>query len=191
MPLKRNLKTPTRSSFGILRPPIFHPKKFEGPPISPPPPPPPSNLNYDWSLRTKTTAYLLKNKSALTVGFSLACFEVRSRKRRRLILHETAFTRWRFLLPTLSTLILFICFWTDLVRALATTRNTSAVVCLNTRKFKGFWRFQRRYIIARDQKSDLHGTSFPSWPKINRMLLTRGICIQWKFTTPDHLSFAN
>ena len=34
--------------FGILRPPKFHPKKIEGPPISPPPPPP--NLNYDWSL---------------------------------------------------------------------------------------------------------------------------------------------
>ena len=51
MLLKRNLKTPPRSSFGILRPPIFHPKKIEGPPISPPlPPPPPSNLNFDWSL---------------------------------------------------------------------------------------------------------------------------------------------
>ena len=43
------LEDPPRSSFGILRPPIFHPKKIEGPPISPPPPPP-SNLNYDWSL---------------------------------------------------------------------------------------------------------------------------------------------
>ena len=34
-------------------------------------------------------------------------------------------------------------------------------------------RFQRNYIIARDQKSDLHGTSFQSSPKINRMLITR------------------
>ena len=32
------LEDPPRSSFGILRPPIFHPKKIEGPPISPPPP---------------------------------------------------------------------------------------------------------------------------------------------------------
>ena len=48
MLLKRNLKTPPRSSFDILRPPIFHPKQIEGPPISPPPPP--SNLNCDWSL---------------------------------------------------------------------------------------------------------------------------------------------
>ena len=34
-------------------------------------------------------------------------------------------------------------------------------------------RFQRNNIIARDQKSDLHGTSFQSSPKINRMLITR------------------
>ena len=33
--------------------------------------------------------------------------------------------------------------------------------------------FQRNYIIARDQKSDLHGTSFESSPKINRMLIKR------------------
>ena len=33
--------------------------------------------------------------------------------------------------------------------------------------------FQRNYIIARDQKSDFHGTSFQSSPKINRMLITR------------------
>ena len=47
-------------------------------------------------------------------------------------------------------------------------------------------RFQRNYIIARNQKSDLHGTSFQSSPKkwIHRMLITRCICIQWKFTTP-------
>ena len=34
-------------------------------------------------------------------------------------------------------------------------------------------RFQRNYIIARDQKSDLHGTAFQSSPKINRMLIAR------------------
>ena len=39
-------------------------------------------------------------------------------------------------------------------------------------------RFQRNYIIARDQKSYLQGTSFQSSPKINRMLITRAICIQ-------------
>ena len=29
-----------------------------------------------------------------------------------------------------------------------------------------------------DQKSDLHGISFQSLPKINRMLITKAICIQ-------------
>ena len=64
--------------------------------------------------------------------------------------------------------------------------------------------FQRNYIIARDQKSDLHGMSFQSdqksdlhgmsfqsSPKITRMLITKAICIQWKFTSSDHHSFAN
>ena len=45
------------------------------------------------------------------------------------------------LLPTLSTSILFICFWTDLVRVLATTTKNvcsrKLYVCINTRKFKG------------------------------------------------------
>ena len=39
-------------------------------------------------------------------------------------------------------------------------------------------RFQRNYIIARDQKSDLHGMSFQSSPKMNRMLITSLTCIQ-------------
>ena len=34
-------------------------------------------------------------------------------------------------------------------------------------------RFQTNYIIARDQKSDLPGTSFQSSLKVNRMLITR------------------
>ena len=37
----------------------------------------------------------------------------------------------------------------------------------------------------------IYGTSFQSSPKINCMLITSTICIQWKFTTPDHRSFAN
>ena len=42
-----------------------------------------------------------------------------------------------------SGYLFFICFWIDLVRVLATTGNMSAVVRP---------RFQRNYIIARDQK---------------------------------------
>ena len=52
-------------------------------------------------------------------------------------------------------------------------------------------RFQKNYIIVRDQKSNLYGTSFQSSPKMNRMLITRSIRTQGKFTTPDHRNFAN
>ena len=38
-------------------------------------------------------------------------------------------------------------------------------------------RFERNYIIAEEQKSDEHGASFQSLPKINRMLITRLIFI--------------
>ena len=45
------------------------------------------------------------------------------------------------ILPTLSTSTLFICFWMDLVRVLATTGNNVCgrrlYACINTRKFKG------------------------------------------------------
>ena len=62
-------------------------------------------------------------------------------------------------------------------------------VFINTRKSKGL---DSRKITSLPEikKSDLNGTSFQSSPKINRMLITRAICIQWKFTTPDHRSFA-
>ena len=41
------------------------------------------------------------------------------------------------------------------------------------------YQFERNYIIAGDQKRDEHdGASFQSSPKINRMLITRLICIQ-------------
>ena len=58
MLLKRNLKTPPRSSFGILWPPIFHPKKIEAPPISPPLPLQlklwlvPKNVVYLWQIQS-------------------------------------------------------------------------------------------------------------------------------------------
>ena len=64
-------------------------------------------------------------------------------------------------------------------------------VCINTRKFKGL-DCRQITIIARDQKVIYMAvTSFQSLPKINRMLITRLICIQRKFTTPDHRRFAN
>ena len=81
--------------------------------------------------------------------------------------------------------MLFTCFWIDLVHVLATTENMCAVAGYTVYKYTKIQglRFQRNYIIARDQKSDLHGTSFQSSPKISRILITKPICIQWKFTT--------
>ena len=54
--------------------------------------------------------------------------------------------------------------------------------CVNTRK-------TRTSIPEKlHQKRDEHIASFQSTPKINRMLITRLICIQRKFTTPDQLA---
>ena len=49
-------------------------------------------------------------------------------------------------------------------------------------------RFERNYIITREQKRYEHGASFQSSSKLNRMLITRLICIQWKFATLDQLA---
>ena len=111
--------------------------------------------------------------------------------RRRLILNETGFISWRFLLPTLSTSILFFCFWSDLVCVLATTGNTSAVAGYGVYKYTKIQgpRFQKNYIIARDQKSDLHVISIIAENKPHAH--HKNICIQWKFTTPYHRIFGN
>ena len=78
---------------------------------------------------------------------------------------------------------------------LATIRNTSAVAglgaCINTRKFKGHDSREITSLPEIMQKSDLHGTSFQSPPKINRMLIMTHLPTIWKFTTPYHRSFAN
>ena len=63
--------------------------------------------------------------------------------------------------------------------------------CINTQKFKGLDSREIASLPCRDRKSDLHGTSFQSSPKIDRILITTLICIPWKFTTPDHGNFAN
>ena len=76
-----------------------------------------------------STRSLQANKTPLTAGFSLACLKFRSRNEEAInsTRNETDLLAKCFLLPTLSTSILFTCFWIDLVRVLATTGNTSAV----------------------------------------------------------------
>ena len=97
--------------------------------------------------------------------------------RRRLILHETGFIyslkvfyfllyRRRYFL-LVSELIQYACQRRPEIRL----RSQATHVYKHT-KIQGP-RFQRSYIIARDQKSDSHGTLFQSSSKINCMLITR------------------
>ena len=89
-----------------------------------------------------------------------------------------------FLLPTLSTSILFTRFWIDLV--LATTGNTSAVAGFKGLDFREItslpeiknWKWFTWHVtsvIAESKSHAHHKTTF----------------IQWKFTKPNHRNFAN
>ena len=99
--------------------------------------------------------------------------------RRRLILHKIGFTGLRFFIYFLLeqcrvflrifTFYLFLNWFSMHVSDdLKYVCGCRLYACINTQKFKGL-----DYIIARHQKSDLHGTSFQSSPKINRVLITR------------------
>ena len=110
-------------------------------------------------------------------GFSLACLKIRSKNEEAInstkrewvrsfapdsTQNETDLLAKCFLFPTLSTSILFTCFWTDLVLVLATTGNTSAVA-----GYTRVWIHENskasipeNNIIARYRKSDLHANLF-------------------------------
>ena len=79
---------------------------------------------------------------------------------------------------TLSTSILFTCFWTDLVRVLATTR------VYNTRKFKGINSREITSFSEIKKVIYMHVISIIAENKPHARHKT--ICIQWKFTTPDN-----
>ena len=62
-------------------------------------------------------------------------------------------------------------------------------VCVhNYTKIKGL---DTQKLHCQRANRDKHGASPQSLPKMNRMLFTRLICIQWKFITPDHLTIAH
>ena len=120
-----------------------------------------------------STRTLLQRQYAV----SLACLEIRSRNDEAInSIHETGFYRRRFFYFLLyrpryflfvSELIQYTCqrqpeirLWSQALRVYKYTKIQGP-------------RFQRNYIIARDQKSDLHGTSFQSSPKVNCMFITR------------------
>ena len=110
-------------------------------------------------------------------GFSLACLKIRSKNEEAInstkrewvrsfspdsTQNETDLLAKCFLFPTLSTSILFTCFWTDLVLVLATTGNTSAVA-----GYTRVWIHENskasipeNNIIARYRESDLHANLF-------------------------------
>ena len=109
--------------------------------------------------------------------------------RRRLILHETRFTRLRFFtfhFIDVDTLYLFLNWFSMRVSDDQKYVCGHRLQCIHLYKYKKIQgsRFQRNYIIARDQKSDLHGTSFQSSPKINRMLITRHLHTMNVYNTP-------
>ena len=121
------------------------------------------------------------NKIALTSALSLVCLEIRSRNeeginstRNRIyslkVFYFLLYRRRYFLL--VSELIQSACQGRPEIRL-----RSQAIRVYKYMKIQGP-RFQRNYIIARDQKSDLHGTSFQSSPEINSTLITRPICIQ-------------
>ena len=109
------------------------------------------------------------NKNALTAAVSLACLEIRRRNEEEIdsarngiyllkIFYFLLYRRRNFL------------FVSELIQQACQRRPEIRLRCQAIRvhkytKIQGP-RFQRNTIIARDQKRDLHGTSFQSWPKI-------------------------
>ena len=121
--------------------------------------------------------YFKVNKKTLTPALSRACLEIRSR-------NEEAINSTRNMIYSLkvftSYFIDFDAFYLFL-NWFSTCANDDQkylcgrrlYACISTRKFIGLDSRDIIYIIARYQKSDLHGTSFQSPPKINCMLITR------------------
>ena len=115
-------------------------------------------------------------KNTPTAKFSLACLEIRLRNeeainstRNRIYslkgFYFPLYRHWYFLF--VSALILYMFEQWPEIRL-----RSQALHEYKYSKIQGP-RFQRNYIIVIDQESDLHGTSFQSSPKVNRMLITR------------------
>ena len=133
------------------------------------------------SLTHEKSPKIFQTRTRLQWQSGLACLEIRSRNEevinstRNMIYSLKVFYfllyRRRYFL-FVSELIQYACQRRPEIRL-----RSQAIRVYKYTKIQGP-RFQRNYIIARYRKSYLHGTSFQSLPKINRMLITRLICIQ-------------
>ena len=119
----------------------------------------------------------------LTAAFSLLCLEIRLR-------NEEAINSTRNRIYSLKVFYFILYRRRYLFLKWFSTRVSDdqkymcgrrLYACINTRTFKGL--DAREVIIARDQKRDLHGTSFQSSPKINRIDITKTHWMQSKCTT--------
>ena len=113
----------------------------------------------------------------LTAASSLACLEIRSRNEeainstRNMIYPLKVFTSYFI---DADTFYLFLNWFSTRVSDDQKYRCGSRLyACINTRKFKG-----------------LDSREITSLPEIEKVI-TRLICIQWKFTAHDHCNFAN
>ena len=98
---------------------------------------------------------------------------------RRLILHYSSLKIFYVLLYRRSSILQDIYFFYRIRRSAS---ELIAHAFINTRNSR-VW-IRKNYVIGRKQKRNEHGASFQSSPKINCMLITRLICIKWKFTAP-------
>ena len=109
-------------------------------------------------------------------GVSLTCLEIRSR-------NEEAINSTRNRIYSLKVFYLllylrrYFLFISELIQYASQRRPE---ICLRSQAIRVYRytkiqgpRFKINYIIARDQKSELHGMSFQSTPKINLKLITR------------------
>ena len=112
--------------------------------------------------------------------------------RRWLILHETRFTRLRFFtfhFIDVDTLYLFLNWFSMRVSDDQKYVCGHRLQCIHLYKYKKIQgsRFQRNYIIARDQKVIYMARYFNHHRKYTAFSSQD----PWKFTTRDHSSFAN
>ena len=119
--------------------------------------------------------FQIENKNALTPGVCLACMEIRLRNEEAINSTQNRIYSLKVfqLLPTSATSgilqDIYFLFVSELIQYACQRRpeirvRSQAIRVYQYTKIQGS-RFQRNYIIARNQKSDLHGTSFLSSPK--------------------------